>query len=298
MCSSDLSASANATASQKIETALGQVKETIGTALMPMIESVASWLGENLPAAMEVAGQWFQKLKGWGEAAVKWMTEHKEIMIAVAAVIAGALVAAFVAWAVSAAAAAAATLAAIAPVLLIGAAIAALVAGLVWAYQNVDWFREACDKVAKFVTETLWPVLKDLTAMIIDGLGAAWNWISTNIIPALVSAFTWAKDNIWPVIQSIVSFVVDTLWPIWQKFAGFMWDVWSGVAKVIGGFVSFLVNDVWPKVSEVVGWVVDKFSSIASTAVAVWQWVSGAFQSIVDFVTGKIEEHTSELQSP
>ena len=157
------SASANATASQKIETALGQVKETIGTALMPMIESVASWLGENLPAAMEVAGQWFQKLKGWGEAAVKWMTEHKEIMIAVAAVIAGALVAAFVAWAVSAAAAAAATLAAIAPVLLIGAAIAALVAGLVWAYQNVDWFREACDKVAKFVTETLWPVLKDLT---------------------------------------------------------------------------------------------------------------------------------------
>ena len=35
-----------------------------------------------------------------------------------------------------------------------------------------------------------------------------------------------------------------------------------------------------------VGLVVDKFSSIASTAVAVWQWVSGAFQSIVDFVTG------------
>lgn len=45
-----------------------------------------------------------------------------------------------------------------APIVLVVAAIAALAFGLVWAYQNVDWFRDAVDKVA-------------------DVLVAAWEWI-------------------------------------------------------------------------------------------------------------------------
>lgn len=280
------SAAANSTASQKMETAIGQVKEALGTALLPIIEKVATWMGENLPTAIEVVGGWFEKLKGWVESAVDWMTKHKDIMTAVAIVISGVLVGAFVAWAISAGAAAIATLAAISPIILIGAAIAALVAGLVWAYQNVDWFHDAVDKVGSFLKDTLWPILKDTAKAIIDGLGAAFEWIQKHIIPALVDAFIWAKDNIWPVITAIVGFVVDTLLPIWWQFATFMFGVWKKVAEVIGGFVSFMVTDVWPKISDVIGWIVGVFASIASTAVSVWQWVSTAFTNVVDFVTG------------
>jgi hypothetical protein len=74
----------------------------------------------------------------------------------------------FLIWAINAGLAAAATLLALAPVIAITAAIAALVAGVVWAYQNWGWFRDAVDAVASFLTDTLWPALKRIADFIMD----------------------------------------------------------------------------------------------------------------------------------
>src|SRR5882672_403846 len=96
------------------EVAMGELQETIGTALLPVLGDMATLLtGTILPAVTNVFG---------------WITDHKDLvvsaLIAVAVVITGTLGPAFITWAVAAASAAAATLLAAAPFIALGAVIA------------------------------------------------------------------------------------------------------------------------------------------------------------------------------
>lgn len=60
------SAQAGTTASQKLGVVFGNIKETIGTALLPAIDAVSTWLANTLPGALKVAssiaGPIFKKL--------------------------------------------------------------------------------------------------------------------------------------------------------------------------------------------------------------------------------------------
>jgi len=67
------------------------------------------------------------------------------------------------------------------PIVLVVAAIAALVAGLIWAYNNVEWFRNAVDAMASAVV-------------------GAFNWIKDIV----VGVFNWIKDN-WPLLIAILT---------------------------------------------------------------------------------------------
>lgn len=132
------SAAAQADAGKKMSLAWDDLTETIGRMLIPVMNGLLDVL---VPVTA-------------------WASENPKIIMVVAGVIGGALVTAFVAWAIAAAQAAAATIAATWPIIAITAAVAALVAGIIWAYHNVDTFRNAVDAVARFVTGTVWPAIQ------------------------------------------------------------------------------------------------------------------------------------------
>lgn len=115
--------------------------------ILPVVQRVASWIGERIPTAFAFAERIGNRLRDVFQFLGDNMNYVVPILSGLAVAAATLLVPAFLAWAASAGAAAVATLAAAAPFIAIGAAIAAVAAGLVWAYQNVDWFREAVDKV-------------------------------------------------------------------------------------------------------------------------------------------------------
>jgi cell wall-associated NlpC family hydrolase len=50
---------------QRVGVVLGEVKEQIGTALMPVLDSVALWLSETIPAAVATASTALRTLKDW-----------------------------------------------------------------------------------------------------------------------------------------------------------------------------------------------------------------------------------------
>lgn len=54
-------AAAAADPMQKLGTIVGNLQEKVGTALLPIIEKAATWLGENLPGALATAETWFGK---------------------------------------------------------------------------------------------------------------------------------------------------------------------------------------------------------------------------------------------
>ena len=91
----------------------------------------------------------------------------RPILITLGIAIAGVLVAAFIAWTVAAGAAAVATIAATWPILAAGAAIALLVAGLIWAYNNWGFFRTAVQGAEKdFENIVPWVKLAGATLVI------------------------------------------------------------------------------------------------------------------------------------
>lgn len=164
-----------------------------------------------------------------------WAMEHKPIMIGVAAAIGVGLVAAFVAWAASAAAAAAATLAATWPIIAIGAAIAALVAGVIYAYQNWDWFRNTVDTVARFLRDTVWPIIQTGAGIIKDVLGGA--------IETVVGWFNTVKtvaETVWPAIRAAIDAVKGPIIAAFNvMFAPIQAaiDAWNALQNLLHGSV-------------------------------------------------------------
>ena len=143
----------------------GQVVETLmiqlGQKLLPVATQFVSWLANNaLPAIKHFASF----ISGSSEQA----QILRPILLAVAIAIGGALVASFIAWAASAAAAAVATIAATWPILAIGAAIGLFVAGLIWAYNNVGFFRNAVN----LMRDELGTLFRIFGSVILPALGA------------------------------------------------------------------------------------------------------------------------------
>lgn len=152
-----MGASAGATekAFQQMNRGLGPIFDRLRAHLSVFMLNV----GEKLADAIHVGIDAFNGL-------VAFLSSNTPVLAAVGTTLATVLVpavwasvTAIYAKAAAWAAAAAAMVVANAPVIAIAAAVGALTAGVVWAYQNVDIFRNAVDTVARFLTGTLIPAV-------------------------------------------------------------------------------------------------------------------------------------------
>lgn len=238
------SAAAQSTATQRMATMWGNLQEELGAKLLPTFERVTAWLGEHLPGIIDtVVGalgrlrDWFGRVVEVGRDLGEWMMDHKPILIGLGVAIGVGLVAAFTAWAISAASAAAATLAAAAPVIAIGVAIAALVAGVIYAYQNWDWFRNTVDTVARFLTDTVWPAIQ-----------AGARWIMDVLVPAIGAVIgkfiEWGGKaveigaTIFRFIGDIVAWVTAMPGRISSAASG----MWDGIKDTFRAAVNWLID--------------------------------------------------------
>ena len=163
--------------------------------LMPIVEKVTEFVEELANAFSEdgLAGA-ADLLREKLRPVTDWMERNKPIMAAVAVVIGTVL-----AGAVYSLVAAIAAL--LSPVVLVVAAIAALAAGIVWAYENVGWFKDAVDTA-------------------IDVLQAWWSFTSDNIIPIYEKLAEIAFE-----VGETVAGVAETIYDNWKEYAGLVGDI-------------------------------------------------------------------------
>ena len=176
--------------------------------------------------------------------------------------------------------AAASFVAANASLILIPLAIAALVAGLIWAYQNVDWFRKAVDGLVSFIKK---------------------NWEKTfeKMKEAVVNMFKVVR----PMVENFVGIFVDTVQLLKALFEGDFSRVWEEAKSIISGFVQHAINlftlaprllwaaigggltTLWGKLS---GWVTGKAKALGTLIVG-WK------NAIVGFPKGLWTDISSAL---
>lgn len=241
------SAAAQADASKKMSIAWGNLQETIGSMLIPVID----------------------KLIGVLTVVADWASDNPGKIKAIAIVIGGALVLAFTAWAISAAQAAVATIAATWPIIAIGAAIAALIAGIIWAYSEWDAFRNVVDAVARFLTQTVWPAIQ-----------AGARWITQTLIPAVQNLIGWFGNLITKAAELATS--------IGRKVAdivGFFTGLGGKIANAAGDVFGFL----WRNFKGVLNSIIRAWNSFKIPSVKIGGWdIPGPGPNVPSFTTPEV----------
>jgi len=311
---------------QAIRSAWDRWGQPVADAIIDAFGDVVDWVRRNWPQIQKIAEDVFEAVSdaagtvveffrdAWPvvqdavSATFDWITTHKDevigALIALGIAAATVLVPAFIGWAAAATAAAAATLVAAAPFVLIGAAIAAIGAALVWAYQNVEWFREAVDTVAAFFVDTVWPILQQTAEVVMSVVGGIVEFVRENwdtIQTIIVTVFTYVRDfvtDIWDAIWEIVSGAIEAIRGVIDVVTGLIkgdWgQVWEGIKSIFTGVwdtIKGVVDLAMAYVGRVIRLGIDGIKLAWET---VWQavsnFVSDRWEDIKTFVSDGVSD--------
>ena len=127
------------------------------------------------------------------------------------------------------------------PIFLVVIALVALAAALIWAYYNVDWFREAVDNAWATVTQFAQGIINDITnavntvASVITGIGDA---IEAEMQRAW-NAVTGIGDRIRQAIEDMgLGMVLDLLNALGIGSPGYMFDMIEGEMNYMKGAIT------------------------------------------------------------
>jgi hypothetical protein len=283
--------------------AVDETKESIGAALMPIVEAI-------LPV-----------LQRFG----KWAQEHSTVFVVLAGIVGGLALAIM-------GANLAMTILALNPVVLtvmaIVGAVALLTAGFILAYKKSETFRNIVDGVfaavkgyVEIVVNYLkgplmaaWDIVSGaidaISALIRGDFGAAWEglktmiggvveWIKTTILALPILLLGYAKDIGMAIVNGIVSglaTVGEATWGAIKGVASYLLgkaaDWLETLASIGGKVVSFVVSgvtglgaDIWDKISGIGGYLLDKIKDIAGDfkdiGSAIGDWIVNAAKGAV-----------------
>ena len=198
-------------------------------------------------------GDAVEKLTPKIEQLVAFMQENGDTMKIVAGIIGGTMLVVLAAYTVSMIAAAAATVAAAAPFILVAALIAALVAGVIYAYRNFKSFRKVVD--------------------------AAWQGIQTAI------SFAW-NNVIKPIWDLILFYIQNILIP----YVTLLFNAYKKAFEIIMAVIKFAWNNVikpiWDAIQIGIGLIIAYYQLLWNVVQTVWSAITGAISTAWNIIRG------------
>jgi phage-related protein len=268
---SDLSTTFSGQAAASADTAAGKMRgakiqfgefqETLGTALLPILGMFAGALNAIIPV----------------------LSRFAPIIVPLAAAFALWNVAVSVATAVQTAFGVSLGIS-VGWLALIVVAIAALVAGIIWAYNNVDWFRAGVQAAFKVISVAF--------DVIVDAAKAVWGWVSDHW-PLLLVMLTGPIGGAVLLITKHWDTIKDGATAVWQWVV----DKWDAIAGGIGAAVGV--------VGGVIRTLTDLFRLPMDAATAMYEWIrdkfdalAGVISGIVGAIAGAIGSVVNAIKSP
>ena len=156
---------------------------------------------------------------------------------------------------------------------LIAVGVAALVAGVIWAWNNVDWFRSAVEGAFKAISAAF--------GWIMDAAKAVWKWVSDN----------------WPLLLAIITgpigmavAVVVRNWDTIKAAASTAWDFIKSLAGTLFDALTWPYRQAWSVISSV-------WDNIKGGATATFDFVKGVFSGLANAITAPIKIAWNALAS-
>ena len=148
----------------------------------------------------------------------------------------------------------------------------AIVGGLVYAYTHFESFKNLVDTVAGAIADF---AVKAYNA-IVDGLGAAMDWLSSTFGPAIQTVMDFAVQQ----FDKIMTWVHEnsaTFQEAWQTIIDFVQFSMVLLGAIIGAglaVISAIWNAIWPTLSEIIR--------------GVWEAIKGIISGALDAIMGTI----------
>jgi TP901 family phage tail tape measure protein len=292
------------------------------------ISSFATWVAhsqilhtilQSLGNMFGTLGQWIGKATDFLQHNAAAMTALKIIGIMIAGAVLGLLIAGFVALAMAAGSAALAVLAATWPFLLIGAAIAGVIAIFVLAWQRLKPFRDLMQQIGAFLKAIFLPIWQELqnewNTQILPALKQLWQALQP-LLPILkfiglivggliVGAFLilakilgFVISLLLPVLGGIVQFftgvvqfiggilkfLYDLITGNWKDLGKDLGQIWQGIQNMFGG--------IWNALTGILGKVWDK---IKGAALAVWNGLVSFFKGIWNSIVNSVKQAINKV---
>ena len=249
----------------------------LGTNILPYVREFAE-------AALPVVSEALEKIGGYmtgtiipaAETAVKWISEHRTLILALAAGIATA-VAAYKAYKVVTAASATGTFtlagamtALNIPVLAVVAAIGLAVAAGILIYKNWDKIKAKAVELGAKISE-VWGNIKTGVSEAVANLVSAFQ-SNFPLLSAYLSGWWESVSAAWENVKAIFTNIIDF---VQNVFAGNWSAAWDNIVAIFGNVFGMIVNLAKAPINGVISainWVLEKINSISVT---IPDWVPG-----------------------
>lgn len=242
--------------------AFGQVALIwLGDKAVPAIEAVIELVQRNMPQIRAVVDQVREAFRRVGEVlgtVGRWISENRAPVAAFVGVLAGFLIIKTITGAVLALNAALMAN----PAVLIAVGIAALTAAVVWAYQNVEWFRDAVQAVWEWL-QKMWDRTERLRQLLAQGAVAAFE------------AITKAAGWLWEQMQTVWRVLGD----VWSRSENLRSQFATGLG-VAAEYLTTLFGALWAAVQLAWEWLGKAWES-SETLRSFW---AGAFRVAVEVI--------------
>lgn len=249
----------------------------LGTNILPYVREFAE-------AALPVVSEALEKIGSYmtgtiipaAETAVKWISEHRTLILALAAGIATA-VAAYKAYKVVTAASATGTFtlagamtALNLPVLAVVAAIGLAVAAGILIYKNWDKIKAKAVELGAKISE-VWGNIKTGVSEAVANLVSAFQ-SNFPLLSAYLSGWWESVSAAWENVKAIFANIIDF---VQNVFAGNWSAAWDNIVAIFGNVFGMIVNLAKAPINGVISainWVLEKINSISVT---IPDWVPG-----------------------
>ena len=250
--------------------------ERMKNAVQSIALTIYDYVKEPVTAVVNAIAAMILKFDDWLNGPIKeWLGNHKEELMGIATVLGtyvGVITAIKVAtaawsavqWVLNAALTAN-------PVGVAIAAIAALVAGVIYAYKHFDWFKNAVDGVWNWI-KSVWPTVLGVFKAVWDGIATGIKWLARNVWGPEWRFIKGAWEVVWfalkvgfKLFKLGLSAIGDTAVMLWQNY---MKPAFHGIAAA-GKFMWDLLKAAW--------------EGIKMSISAVWDWLQPVIQPMKDF---------------
>jgi hypothetical protein len=219
---------------KKAELAFGGVQKEVGTALLPTIISLADSFTTYLLPVIKIVAQIFGT----------FMDVLGPVVPLIAVLVVG-----IKAWSI--AQTILNTVMAANPILLVVVAIAALVASIIWAYKNVQWFHDA-----------------------VDALGDVFQLVFGSILAVVQGVWNWVKDN-WPLLLAVLTGPIGMAVLIITTY-------WDQIKAVVMGVFNW-ITDHWQLLLAI---FLGPFVGLVAYVVSNWDSITAKARAVVDAIVG------------
>lgn len=181
------------------------------------------------------------------------------------------------------------------PIGLVVIAVAALVAGIIYAYQNFETFRNIVNAVWSSIQVVVGAVVGFFQTIILPAISFVVDAIAL-YFKTMFTAYKIVWDAVWTVVETVVNWFRDTIAPAFKKaidaISGFFGKGIEGIKGIWNGIFDFFSGLVgkWLAIGTA---IVDGIRQGISNAWEAFKgWVGGLFGGIVDSVKGVFGIHS------